>query len=60
LTGEKLGFTIYETGERQFKISCGQRKPHLFRSKNEMDSTILSREIAKAFDAKEVSMKKFA
>lgn len=59
-TGEKLGFTIYETGERLFKISCGQRKPHLFRSLKEIDPAQVGREIAKAFDANGVSVKNFA
>jgi hypothetical protein len=51
---EKLGFTIYEIGERAFKISCGNRRPHSFQSKNLIDKARVRIEIETAYKAKDV------
>jgi hypothetical protein len=58
-TGDKLGFTIYEIGERIFKISCGQRPPHSFQSKQLIDQERVRVEIAATYNASDVIVEKY-
>jgi hypothetical protein len=58
-TDEKLGFTIYEIGERIFKISCGKRRPHSFQSKNLIDKERVRVEIETAYKAKDVIVEEY-
>ena len=56
---EKLGFTVYEIGERTFKISCGNRRPHSFQSKNLIDKERVRLEIETAYKAKDVIVEEY-
>jgi hypothetical protein len=58
-TGEQLGFTIYEIGERVFKISCGKRPPHSFQSKHLIDKERVRGEIETAYNAKDVIVEEY-
>jgi hypothetical protein len=58
-TGDKLGFTIYEIGERIFKISCGKRPPHSFQSKQLIDKERVRVEIATTYNAKDVIVEEY-
>jgi hypothetical protein len=58
-TGEKLGFTIYEIGERIFKISCGKRPPHSFQPKHLIDKERVRIEIETAYEAKDVIVEEY-
>jgi hypothetical protein len=58
-TDEKLGFTIYEIGERTFKISCGKRPPHSFQSKNLIDKVRVRVEIEAVYKAKDVVVEEY-